>query len=187
MLRSRHHVMEPSPSRSTKTAVFWSSLTFIVMTDAVTKFLAHTLIVPYRPPREILGDAVRLTLVYNPGAAFGLHVGPFSRWVFLVLTVIALWVLGHLYRETAPSDRRRALALGLVCGGAFGNLINRIWSSAGVVDFIDVGVGASRWPTFNVADVGVCVGAFLLAWVFWSEDRRIATNATTTPESSRIA
>ena len=72
-------------------------------------------------------------------------------------------------------------------GGALGNLINRIWSTAGVVDFLDVGVGASRWPTFNVADVGVCVGAFLLALVFWGEDRRTATTATTSPESSQIS
>ena len=158
---------------------------FIVVTDIVTKYLAHTLIVPFRMPREIFGDAVRLTLVYNPGAAFGFHVGPFSRWVFLILTVLALWVLGKLYRETPPTALIRALALGLVCGGALGNLINRIWSSAGVVDFIDVGIGAARWPTFNVADVGVSIGAFLLAWVLWGEDRRTARNTVANPESSR--
>lgn len=158
---------------------------FIVVTDIVTKYLAHTLIVPHRMPREILGDAVRLTLVYNPGAAFGFHVGPFSRWVFLILTVLALWVLGKLYRETAPGAQTRALALGLVCGGALGNLINRVWSSAGVVDFIDVGVGDARWPTFNVADIGVSIGAFLLAWVLWGEDRRTDRKAIANPESSR--
>ena len=168
-----------------KAAIFWPTLTIIVLSDIVTKYLAHTLIVPYRPPREIVGDAVRLTLAYNPGAAFGLHVGPFSRWVFLVLTAVALWVLARLYRETASSDRTRALALGLVCGGALGNLINRIWSSAGVVDFIDVGVGHVRWPTFNVADIGVSVGAFLLAWVLWREDQPPAGNAIANPDSSR--
>lgn len=168
-----------------KAAIFWPSLTIIVLSDIVTKYLAHTLIAPHRPPREIVGDAVRLTLAYNPGAAFGLHVGPFSRWVFLVLTVVALWVLARLYRETALSDRTRAFALGLVCGGAVGNLINRIWSSAGVVDFIDVGVGHVRWPTFNIADIGVCVGAFLLAWVLWREDQQHGGNALASSDLSR--
>ena len=57
-----------------------------------------------------------------------------------------------------------------MCGGAIGNLIDRIRSPAGVVDFIDVGVGDLRWPTFNVADMAVSVGAFLLAWVLWGEE-----------------
>jgi signal peptidase II len=52
-----------------------------------------------------------------------------------------------------------------------GNLLDRIRHSDGVVDFIDVGLGMSRWPTFNVADMAVSVGAVLLAWVLWDEDR----------------
>jgi signal peptidase II len=59
----------------------------------------------------------------------------------------------------------------LVAGGAVGNLIDRIRSPAGVVDFIDIGIGFHRWPTFNVADMAVTTGAFLLAWVLWMEDR----------------
>jgi signal peptidase II len=69
------------------------------------------------------------------------------------------------------------LALALVCAGAVGNLIDRIRSAKGVVDFIDVGVGDLRWPTFNVADMAVSVGAFLLAWVLWGEDARAAAPA----------
>lgn len=171
--------------RGGKAGVFWPTMTIVLLSDIVSKYFAHTLIVPYRPPREIIGDAVRLTLVYNPGAAFGLNVGPWSRWVFTVLTLIALGVLARLYRETATSDRLRALALGLVCGGALGNFFNRLWSRPGVVDFIDVGVGSARWPTFNVADIGVCVGAFLLAWVLWKEDKRAETEVVTVPETTR--
>ena len=154
-----------------KTSVFWPATALIAVLDVVTKYLAHTRLLPAHLPRDILGDTVRLTLIYNPGAAFGLHLGPASRWIFLALTVGALFILGRLYRHTKPGDRARALALGLVCGGAVGNLINRVWSIRGVVDFIDVGVGNWRWPTFNVADMGVSVGAFLLAWVLWREDR----------------
>ena len=63
------------------------------------------------------------------------------------------------------------MALALVCAGAIGNLFDRVRSFFGVVDFIDVGVGGARWPTFNVADMAVSVGAALLAWVLWQEDR----------------
>jgi signal peptidase II len=69
----------------------------------------------------------------------------------------------------------RVVALALVCGGAIGNLIDRVASHEGVIDFIDVGISEiTRWPTFNVADMAVSFGAFLLAWVLWEEDRDLA-------------
>ena len=154
-----------------KATVFWPATTLIVALDVVTKYLAHTQLLPAYLPQNIIGDTVRLTLVYNPGAAFGLNLGPASRWIFLALTVGALFILGRLYRVTKAGEWARALALGLVCGGALGNLINRIWLARGVVDFIDVGVGDWRWPTFNIADIGISIGAFLLAWVLWGDDR----------------
>jgi len=88
----------------------------------------------------------------------------------MVLTAGALFVLGRLYRATRDGDLLRTLAVALVCGGAIGNLIDRIRSAQGVVDFIDIGIGDSRWPTFNVADMAVSIGAFLLAWVLWGEE-----------------
>ena len=118
----------------------------------------------------VIGEWLRFTLVYNPGAAFGLHVGQYSRWIFMILTIVALVILGRLYAATKPGDRARTLALALVCGGAVGNLIDRIHSWRGVVDFIDIGFSDSRWPTFNIADMAVSFGAFLLAWVLWGED-----------------
>lgn len=159
--------------RSDIARLFWLALIVVAVADVVTKYLAHTRLLPQYAPRELVGDSLRLTLVYNPGAAFGLYLGAFSRWIFLLLTIVALVVVARLYRSTLPHERWRALALGLVSGGAVGNLINRVWSARGVVDFIDVGVGGWRWPTFNVADIGVSVGAFLLAWVFWREERHI--------------
>ena len=80
-----------------------------------------------------------------------------------------LRVLWGLYRETRDRDNLRTFALALLCGGAVGNALDRLRSADGVVDFIDVGVGASRWPTFNVADVAVTLGAALLAWALWGE------------------
>lgn len=145
----------------------------VAILDVITKEIARTRLVPEHLPRELIGDIFRLTLVYNPGAAFGLHVGGYSRSIFTVLTIGALWILIRLYKSTAEGDRVRVAALGLVIGGALGNLINRLWSERGVVDFLDVGWGTWRWPTFNFADVGVSVGAFLLAWALWGEDQKV--------------
>jgi signal peptidase II len=142
----------------------------IVIADVITKAIAVYSLVPQRIPHELFGDTVRFTLVYNPGAAFGLHLGEYSRWIFMVLTIGALFILGRLYRSTRDGDLLRTLAISLVCAGAVGNLIDRIRSAQGVVDFIDVGIGDARWPTFNVADMAVSIGAFLLAWVLWGED-----------------
>jgi signal peptidase II len=151
--------------------LFWPVIGAVVVVDFLTKRLAVQSLVPQRLPHDVFGETVRLTLVYNPGAAFGLHVGPYSRWVFMALTVVALVILAWLYQSTRTGHVSRALALALVCGGALGNLIDRVRSDLGVVDFIDVGLGDARWPTFNVADMAVSAGAFLLAWVLWEEDR----------------
>ena len=120
---------------------------------------------------RLLGDALRLTLVRNQGAAFGLYLGDYSRYIFMVLTVGALIILWRLYQSTRDGDMPRTLAIALVCAGALGNLIDRIRWREGVVDFIDVGFRDMRWPTFNVADMAVSTGAFLLAWVLWGDDR----------------
>ena len=122
--------------------------------------------------RAVLGDWFQLRLVYNPGAAFDLNLGSYSRWIFLVIAAGAVIFLTRLARQTAPADRFRLVALGLVAGGAAGNLVDRIRSPLGVVDFLDFGVGMLRWPTFNVADIGVTVGAIALAVSFWLEDAR---------------
>jgi len=74
-------------------------------------------------------------------------------------------------------------ALCSVTGGAFGNFIDRIISPRGVVDFLDVGVGAWRWPTFNLADIAVSTGAILLAIVLWNEEEERVTDAKAVPST----
>lgn len=155
-------------------ALFWPVLAFVTAVDVVTKGFAERLLAPERVPHEVWGNFLRLTLVYNPGAAFGLHLGPYSRWIFTLLTLVALVILGRLYLSTNRGDTPRTLALALVCAGALGNLLDRLRSELGVVDFLDVGFGGARWPTFNVADMAVSTGAMLLAWVLWKEDRETA-------------
>jgi signal peptidase II len=172
--------------RESNAALFWPVIVFVAVLDVVTKAMAVRALVPQRVPHEVVGEYVRLTLVYNPGAAFGLHLGSQSRWIFTALTLVALVILGRLYQATQRGDTLRVLALALVCAGAVGNLIDRLRSDLGVVDFLDVGLGTTRWPTFNVADMAVSVGAILLAWVLWQEDRAIsaATESSSQPSAS---
>ncbi len=151
-----------------KARVFWPLLLGLVLADCGSKRIVEDTL-PLHSPREVVGDVVRFTLAYNPGAAFGVHVGPSSRIVFTVLTLVALLALLAMYRSTPSSHRVQIAALALITGGALGNLFDRLRGSAGVVDFIDVGVGATRFWTFNIADAGITVGAILLAISLWTE------------------
>jgi signal peptidase II len=179
------------PRSSANAVRFWSVVAVILVTDFVTKAIAESALLPRHSIRQVVGDWIQLRLVYNPGAAFGLYLGDYSRWIFIALTIGALFVLYQLYRTTRDGDVPRVLALSLVCAGAIGNLIDRLRPPRGgatpfaVVDFIDVGVGNLRWPTFNVADMAVSVGAFMLAWVLWGEDTREAAAASAAAEGER--
>jgi signal peptidase II len=177
--------------RRSNARLFWPIFVAVGALDFFTKTMATKMV--RQLPKDVYGEWIRFTLVYNPGAAFGLHVGQYSRWIFMVLTVVALVILGRLFAATRPGDAIRTVSLALVCGGAVGNLIDRInLARAGVVDFIDIGFGDSRWPTFNVADMAVSVGAFLLAWVLWGEDSEadavpVPAPATVSGEPSELS
>ena len=150
--------------------LFWGTASAIVVADVATKLLAEALLAR-RVPVQVMGDYVQLRLVYNQCAAFGLCLGAYSRWIFFGLALAALWVLRSLVRSARPGDRFRLLALALVCAGAVGNVLDRLRSAQGVVDFVDVGLGSARWPTFNVADSAITVGAIALAVSLWLEGR----------------
>ncbi len=162
--------------------LFWGTAAAVLVVDLVTKLVAEDrLLRAVAVP--VLGEWFQLRLVYNPGAAFGLHLGPLSRWIFLGVAVVAVVVLARMSRTAPDGDRFRQLALGAVAGGAAGNLVDRLRSPRGVVDFFDVGVGALRWPTFNVADVAVSCGAIALAIVLWREDARRSSASESAPAS----
>jgi signal peptidase II len=157
--------------------LFWGVAAAVVVVDVVTKWLAVRYLSPAHVPHPVIGDVVRLTLAYNPGAAFSMSLGPYSRYIFGAFALIALVVLWNLYRRAHPSERLLSFALGLAWGGAAGNFIDRVRSSRGVIDFIDIGVESWRFWTFNVADSAVTVGAVILAWLLAHEERR--THAST--------
>jgi len=151
---------QPMPS---KARVFWPTLIIVYCADFITKRLAETHLLPQHVPHRIIGELLRFTLAYNKDAAMGLSLGGYSRIGFTATASVILVVLGVLYRRTADSDRLSAFALALVAAGALGNLTDRLMSSKGVVDFIDIGIGTVRFYTFNIADAGVTCGALLLA------------------------
>jgi signal peptidase II len=159
--------LDAAPARAVP---WWAVVVPIVAVDLVTKLLAVEHLAPVHVPHPVIGDVVRFTLAYNPGAAFGMHVGELSRWVFLALTVVILAVLWRMHETTPANERALRLATATVMGGAVGNLIDRVRSERGVVDFIDIGIGETRFWTFNVADIAVSCGAVLLVALLWKKD-----------------
>jgi signal peptidase II len=150
--------------------LFWGTTATIIAADLATKVLAVDRLAR-RLPVHVVGDVVQFRLVYNQCAAFGLCLGANSRWIFFGLALVALVVLASMVRATPPGDWVRIVSLALVCAGAVGNVIDRVRSTLGVVDFVDVGIGNARWPTFNVADSAITVGAIALAASLWLEGR----------------
>jgi signal peptidase II len=152
---------------SRKAAYFWPALIGLVSSDGATKHFAQTHLVPARIPHPLAGEVLRLTLTYNRGAAFGLDAGPHERWLLVTLSTAVLLGLAGLYHRATASERLLVFALGLTAGGAIGNLLDRIRSPRGVVDFIDLGLGGARFWIFNLADAGISVGAILLGLALW--------------------
>jgi signal peptidase II len=109
----------------------------------------------------------------NPGMAFGLLSDSDSPWrgfLLIGVSLVILVVISRLLWQTSGSARRQPVALGLVMGGAIGNLYDRIVRGS-VTDFIDVHIGVYHWPTFNVADSAITIGALLLAADLWLQSK----------------
>lgn len=154
-----------------KALLFAGVLGGVLALDLITKLAIQRTFTLYQQV-PVIGDYVRLTYIFNPGAAFGIHLGEYSRFIFLFLSLLALAALAGMYWVTPVRDRVRLMSIALICGGALGNLLDRVRSANGVVDFLDVGIGDIRWPVFNVADVAVTTGAIFLALSLWREEQQ---------------
>ncbi len=137
---------------------FLLSAAVILVGDQLTKYLARRLLEP-GVVEPVLGELLRFRYVHNAGAAFGFFQG--SRFLFIGISLVSIAVIVYLILSKRYAFRGSRLAFGMVFGGALGNLIDRIWLSE-VIDFIDIGFGAQRWPTFNIADAGVTIGVIYL-------------------------
>ena len=136
----------------------------VVILDQITKLIVLQRLVP-GVPIVLVDGFLAFTLVMNTGLAFGLLAGLPAGWRWLVglFSLVALVVLLRVALRILPSGGwREQAAIGLIFGGAIGNLIDRTRFGA-VVDFVDVYVRDWHWPAFNVADSAITVGVAALA------------------------
>lgn len=106
--------------------------------------------------------SLNLVHAINQGAAFGLlaTAGGWQRYLFITIAALASLLIIHMIRKSTAEPVER-LGLAMILGGAIGNLVDRI-ARGGVVDWIDVYAGARHWPAFNIADIGITVGAAVI-------------------------
>lgn len=131
--------------------------------DQYSKYWAMHALLPFEP--WVITSFFNLNLAFNTGAAFSfLHnAGPWHQWLFLFInsTVSIVLIIGIL--RTATTSRLTLLGFSLVLSGALGNLIDRL-TLGYVIDFIQVHYSFYYWPTFNIADSSICVGAAILLY-----------------------
>jgi signal peptidase II len=138
----------------------WLSLSVIVI-DQVTKQIAEAQLSLHEPVNLI--PYFDWYLTYNTGAAFSMlaDAGGWQRWLFTIIAIVVSAVIVQWMRKLPPEDSLTALSLGLILGGAIGNLIDRILLGH-VIDYIQVWLGSYPFPAFNIADASISVGAALL-------------------------
>ena len=145
----------------------------------------------WMPPKEVIKGRVAFVLARNPGGAWGmLHDQPekIRKPFFIVVSVVAVIVIVSMYRKLDVRQHALKWGLPLVLGGALGNLVDRIRYGK-VIDFIDVVYWTSKdkgplhWPTFNVADIAICIGVLLMAVDFVFPHRRIVRRVAKKPAS----
>ena len=139
----------------------------IILLDQISKGLAESLLL-HGHPYPIM-PSFNLTLLYNTGAAFSLlsEAGGWQRWFFVIVTIIVCAVIWSLLKQLKPEEPgalMSATGMIFIMGGALGNLIDRLFRGA-VVDFLDFYYQSYHWPTFNIADVCITVGALTIVGV----------------------
>ena len=156
--------MSAPTSASRKYVLFGVFLALSLGLDQWTKALARTHLRARGPfnPKVVIDGFFNLRYSENPGVAFGmLQELPGGRLLLTLLAIVAFVLVIAYLRRTDPSATRLHVALGLVGGGAIGNLIDRVMYGR-VTDFIVWHVKQHEWPAFNVADAALCVGVGLM-------------------------
>ena len=142
----------------------WLTLSFaIVVVDHATKLAADYWLAPYAPLPLL--PSFNLTLVYNTGAAFSLLAGAggWQRWFLIGVAFAVCALLWSWLVKLGPDERASAAGIALILGGAAANAIDRLFRGH-VVDFLDVYYRGYHWPTFNVADACITIGALLIVY-----------------------
>jgi len=148
------------------------SLTGVVIAfDQITKWLMVSWLSLYETVAVM--PYFNFTMAHNHGAAFSFlaQAGGWQRWFFIGLALVISIALIIWLAKLKSTAKLEAISLSLILGGAIGNVIDRIVHGY-VIDFLDVYIGSSHWPAFNIADSAICIGAILLILdSFKSEDK----------------
>jgi signal peptidase II len=131
----------------------------VISLDQISKHIFWTLGKNF----DVIDGILRVTLVRNSGAAFGMLQG--GRVFLIAASVAAAVFIVFLAERVSPNERAKRAFLGMILGGAVGNLIDRLYPGH-VIDFIDMGISSYRWPVYNLADTAVTVGGILLVLAF---------------------
>lgn len=148
----------------------------VIVADLLTKAMASSYLV-YAKPVPVM-PSFNLTLLHNTGAAFSFLAGQsgWQRWFFIALAIGVSVALVIWISRLKPSERWLAISLSLVLGGAIGNLYDRVVHGY-VVDFLHFYYGDYHFPAFNIADVAISIGAFMIAIDVFRESGRDAQEA----------
>lgn len=166
-------IERPTGSGIAKSVILLSTALTILVADQVTKALVvANLGVGDRT--QLLGDLVQIWHAQNRGAAFSLFQG--GTLIFLVVSVLSIGMVAYFHRTLRDRGTWLHVVLGIVLGGTLGNFTDRVRQGY-VTDWLSVGFGDTRWPTFNVADSSVVVGiGILVIYLFLANpERREAT------------
>jgi signal peptidase II len=160
-----------------KWLIFGGVATLVIVADQISKFWIDANFLPasvhplpgQTQPSEVIGSLVRIAKSYNTGGIFGLF-GDSAAILALSSTVVIGLIVLYQWREGTREAWPLSLALGLLLGGAIGNLIDRVRLGA-VIDFVDMGIGDLRFYTFNVADSAISTALLLLLLIAVFGDR----------------
>lgn len=159
-------------------AVAGGVLVAALAVDMLTKWLILNVVMT--PPRVIaITPFFNLVLGFNPGISFGMFRDLFLERPMVLVGIKVAIIIALLVWALRTDKRAEAVALGMIAGGAAGNVVDRA-SRGAVTDFLDFHVGAWHWPAFNTADAAITVGAVLLfvSSVWATKSRATRSNAT---------
>lgn len=164
---------EPTNGGFTKAVVLLLTALTILVADQLTKALVVANLAIGENAR-LLGDLVQVWHAQNRGAAFSLFQG--GTILFLVVSMLSIGMVAYFHRTLRDRTPWLHVVLGIILGGTLGNFIDRLRQGY-VTDWLSVGIGDTRWPTFNVADSSVVVGIGILvvSLLLNNPDRREAT------------
>lgn len=143
-----------------------------IIADQISKwFIVNNL--PLHEGFAVIPHCANIVHVRNYGAAFGFLNNPETGWQFWFFVCVTMFALGIILYFMRKMPYSKILSFGFACilGGAAGNFIDRVRMRY-VIDFIDLYYDKWHWPVFNVADIGICFGTLLIAYIFYKEPKR---------------